>query len=171
MKHFIILVLGSLMMVAGTNLAAEASDTLPEPTGRVVLSVTGAIERTNGKGQADFDREMLEAIGMVEVETTTPFTSGSTVFRGVLARDLLRHVGANGRQIEAAAIDLYKVQIPVDDFERFDVLIALEADGKKLRVRDHGPAWVVYPWSHHAELANEVYSRRSIWQMNAINVQ
>ncbi len=171
MKHLAILILGGLMMIAGTSLPSEASDPLPKPNGRVVLSVTGTIERTNGEGQADFDREMLEEIGMTEVKTTTPFTSGATVFRGILARDLLRHVGASGQRIEAAAIDLYKVQIPVDDFERFDVLIALEADGKKLRVRDHGPTWIVYPWSHHAELANEIYSRRSIWQMNTIEVQ
>jgi hypothetical protein len=160
-----------LALATGSIAPAEALNALPKPTGRVILSVTGAIERTNADGRADLDRSMLESIGMVELETTTPFTKGSTVFRGVLARDLLRHLGATGEQIEAAAIDLYKVEIPVEDFERFDVLIALEADGKKLRVRDHGPAWIIYPWSHHEELGKEVCSRRSIWQMNAIDVQ
>ncbi|MGI9421086.1 MAG: molybdopterin-dependent oxidoreductase [Geminicoccaceae bacterium] len=160
-----------LALVLGVVMPADALTTLPKPKGRVLLSVTGAIERTNGESRADFDREMLEDIGMVEMETTTPFTEGSTVFRGVLARDLMRHLGASGEEIEAAAIDLYKVRIPLEDFERFDVLIALEADGKKLRVRDHGPAWIIYPWSQNEELSKEVYSRRSIWQMNAIEVQ
>lgn len=160
-----------LALVLGLVMPAEALTTLPKPKGRILLSVTGAIERTNGENRADFDREMLEAIGMVEMETTTPFTEGSTLFRGILARDLMRHLGARGKEIEAAAIDLYKVRIPVEDFERFDVMIALEADGKKLRVRDHGPAWIIYPWAHDEVLAKEVYSRRSIWQMNAIDVQ
>ncbi len=161
----------TLVLAAISPHQAEALNALQKPSGRVVLSVTGAIERTNADRRADLDREMLESIGMVELETTTPFTEGSTVFRGVLARDLLRHLGATGSQIQAAAIDLYKVQIPVDDFERFDVLIAIEADGKKLRIRDHGPAWIIYPWSQHEELGKEIYSRRSIWQMNAIDVQ
>ena len=160
-----------LVLAAISSNPAEALNALQKPSGRVVLSVTGAIERMNADGRADLDREMLESIGIVELETTTPFTEGSTVFRGVLARDLLRNLGATGEQVEAAAVDLYKVNIPVEDFERFDVLIALEADGKKLRVRDHGPAWVIYPWSQHKELGKEIYSRRSIWQMNAIDVQ
>ena len=160
-----------LFIAAVASGPAAALNALHKPEGRIILSVTGAIENTNADGRADFDRAMLESIGMVELETTTPFTDGSTVFRGVLARDLMRHLGATGRMIEAGAIDLYKVEIPVDDFERFDVLIALEADGKKLRVRDHGPAWIVYPWSRHEELGKEIYSRRSIWQMNTIDVR
>ena len=170
MRSLYVALFGFLFAAVTPN-PAEALSALQKPSGRVILSVTGAIERTNADGRADFDRAMLESIGIVELETTTPFTEGSAVFRGVLARDLLRHLGATGEQIEASAIDLYKVQIPVEDFERYDVLIALEADGKKLRVRDHGPAWVIYPWSQHKELGKEVYSRRSIWQMNAIEVQ
>ncbi|MGI9509148.1 MAG: oxidoreductase [Geminicoccaceae bacterium] len=160
-----------LALVFGATTQAGAFSSLPKPKGRVLLSVTGAIERTNVEGRAELDRDMLEEIGMVEIETATPFTEGSTVFRGILARDLMRHLGASGAEVEAGAIDLYKVRIPVEDFERFDVLIALEADGKKLRIRDHGPAWIIYPWSHHDELGKEVYSRRSIWQMNAIDVR
>ncbi len=161
----------ALLFAAMEPGSANALTALKKPSGRVILSVTGEIERTNADGRADFDRAMLESIGMVELETMTPFTEGSTVFRGILARDLLRYLGATGEQVEAAAIDLYEVTIPVEDFERFDVLIALEADGKKLRVRDHGPTWIIYPWSQHKELGKEIYSRRSIWQMNALNVQ
>ena len=161
-------IIAVLTLAAGS---AQALSTLPKPSGQVILSVTGAIERKNAGDRADFDRNMLEAIGMVEIETETPFTDGLTVFRGVLARDLLRHLGATGEQVEAGALDLYKVNIPVKDFERFDVLIALEADGRRLRVRDQGPAWVIYPWSQHEELGREIYSRRSIWQMNTLDVQ
>lgn len=170
MRLTITIIIGFLLVAMGPG-SAVALTALKKPSGRVILSVTGEIERTNGEGRADFDRAMLESIGMVELETETPFTEGSTVFRGVLARDLLRYLGSTGEQAEAAAIDLYEVTIPIEDFERFDVLIALEADGKKLRVRDHGPTWIIYPWSQHEELGKEIYSRRSIWQMNAINIQ
>ena len=171
MMRALYVILFGLLFAAIAPGPANALKALKKPSGRVILSVTGDIERTNVDGRADLDRAMLESIGMVELETTTPFTEGSTVFRGILARDLLRHLGATGEQAAASAIDLYEVTIPVEDFERFDVLIALEADGKKLRVRDHGPTWIIYPWSHHKELGKEIYSRRSIWQMNAINVR
>lgn len=151
--------------------SAEALSSLKKPSGPIILSVTGKIERTNAEGRADLDLALLESIGMVEIKTKTPFTEGPKVFRGVLARDLLRYLGASGAQIEAAAINLYKVKIPTEDFERYDVLFAVEVDGKRLRVRDQGPSWIVYPWSYHEELDREIYSRRSIWQMNAIDVR
>jgi len=169
--RLILTLLFGLVFTMAASVSADALTALKKPSGRVILSVTGEIDRTNAEGRADFDRAMLEAIGMVELKTMTPFTEGSTVFRGILARDLLRYLGATGSQVEAAAIDLYEVTIPIEDFEQFDVLIALEADGKKLRVRDHGPTWIIYPWSQHKELGKEIYSRRSIWQMNTINVQ
>ncbi len=164
------IVCGLVMAVAGIS-SAQALTALPRPKGKVLLSVGGQIERTNTDGRAEFDRAMLEEIGMVELETETPYTEGKKVFRGVLARDLLRHVGAAGDQAEATAINLYKVTIPTEDFERFDVLIALEADGKKLRVRDQGPAWVIYPWSQHKQLDRKTYNQRSIWQLTSIDIQ
>lgn len=161
----------ALALGLGWSPPADAFSALPKPSGRVLLTVTGAIERTNAEGRAELDRKTLEAIGLVELKTRTPFTEGETAFRGVLARDLLRYLGARGSQIEASAIDLYHVDIPTEDFDRFDVLIALEANGKELRVRDHGPAWIVYPWSQHDELSKDIYSRRSIWQMTTIDVR
>ena len=161
----------ALVLALAVSPASALNAALPKPSGRVLLTVTGAIEHTNAEGRAELDRETLESIGMVELETRTPFTKGTSVFRGVLVRDLLRYLGASGLQIEAGALDLYKVTIPIEDFERFDVLIALEANGKKLRVRDHGPAWIIYPWSQHEELDRELYQGRSIWQMISIDVQ
>lgn len=151
--------------------SADALSSLKKPSGSIILSVTGNIERTNAEGRADLDWALLESIGMVEIKTKTPFTDKPKVFRGVLARDLLQYLGASGTQIEAAAINLYKVEVPIEDFERFDVLFAVEVDGKRLRIRDQGPSWIVYPWSHHEELDREIYSRRSVWQMNAIDVR
>jgi len=38
-------------------------------------------------------------------------------------------------------------------------------------VRKKGPMWVVFPWSDHPEIANEVYYARSIWQLKRIAVE
>ena len=167
---FMAIVFGLTMAIAGLT-GAQAFTALPKPEGRVILSLGGQIERTNAGTRAEFDRKMLEEIGLVELETETPYTDGKKVFRGVLARDLLRHVGATGDHVEATAINLYKVDIPIEDFERFDVLIALEVDGKRLRVRDQGPAWVIYPWSQHQHLDSKTYNQRSIWQLASIDIR
>ena len=69
-------------------------DPLPPPDGEVVLTVTGKISNTNAEDAADFDRAMLEGIGLWTIETTTPWTDGRQSYVGVLARDLLLAVGA-----------------------------------------------------------------------------
>ena len=92
-------------------------------------------------------------------------------FRGVRMQDLLRHVGARGKTIEATALDLYKVAIPMSDFDNEDVILALEIDGRKLRVRDRGPAWIIYPFSSRPDLDNEIIHSRSIWQLVSLNVR
>ncbi len=151
--------------------AITVASQIEKPTGRVVLTITGHIQRTNSEDGAEFDREMLEALGMVELETETPFIDSQTVFRGVRMRDLLDFVGAQGTKVEAVALDLYKVEIPVTDFEQSDVILALEADGKKLRVRDRGPAWIIYPFSDDPSLDNEVIHSRCVWQLVSLDVR
>ena len=51
------------------------------------------------------------------------------------------------------------------------MLLATTWKGKVMTVRDKGPIWVVYPVDQHAELADEMYSSRSIWQLTKLTVQ
>ncbi|MEO1018294.1 MAG: molybdopterin-dependent oxidoreductase [Pseudomonadota bacterium] len=152
--------------------ATQTSESLPQPAGRVILTITGNIGNTNSEKGAEFDREMLEAIGMVDITTETPFIPGETVFRGVRMSDLMRVVGANGTEVEAAALDLYTSKLPIADFEKHDVILALEANGRKLRVRDRGPSWIMYPFSSDpAALDNEVIHSRCVWQLVSLDVR
>ena len=151
--------------------AISAASSISKPTGRVLLTIKGNIQHTNSEAGAEFDRKMLEEIGLVELVTETPFIEGQTVFRGVRMRDLLRLVGARGTRVEAAALDLYKVDIPIDDFEQHDVILALEANGRKLRVRDRGPSWIIYPFSADPALNNEVIHSRCVWQLVSLEVR
>lgn len=142
-----------------------------EPTGRVILEVAGAIDHTNGDNIMRYDRPMLEALGLRDIVTETPWTDGPATFTGVLARDLLANVGATGTTIFAIALNDYGVEIPITDFETFDVILALRKDGEYLTVRDRGPLWVIYPWSDFTDLQNELYYSRSIWQLRTLDVR
>lgn len=149
----------------------SASLAQEQPSGRVILEVSGAISNFNGDNIMRYDLEMLEALGLHEITTDTPWTDGPVTFRGVLARDLLADVGATGTQIEAIALNDYSVEIPVMDFDSYGVILALQKDGEYLTVRDRGPLWVIYPWSDVTDLQNELYYSRSIWQLRAIDVR
>ncbi len=150
---------------------ALAVEPLPQPSGRVILTISGAIENTNGGGVARFDRAMLERLGITEINTSTSWTDGVKRFEGVLARDLLEAVGASGDRASARALNDYAIEIPFSDFESYDVLIAFRMDGVALTPRDKGPLWIVYPRDERPELRNQKIDAKWIWQLVRLDIQ
>lgn len=139
--------------------------------GPAVLTVTGAIERFNADRSFRFDRPMLESLGITKLKTSTAWTAEPAVFEGVLARDLLQAVGAQGREVMASALNDYVVQIPTEDFYRYPVLLAMKMDGEYLKVRDKGPIWIVYPRDQYPELNNPLTDKKWIWQLSQLEVR
>lgn len=148
---------------------AKAVGNFPPPTGKVLLIAKGAITLTNVGAEAHLDREGLESIGMTKIVTRTPWTRGETVFEGVLARDVMRVLGATGKTAQAIAANDYKVTIPLTDFERYDVLLATRIDGKRLSLRTRGPIWIIYP--DDADILDREREERMIWQLVELRIQ
>ncbi|MFO1055363.1 MAG: molybdopterin-dependent oxidoreductase [Dongiaceae bacterium] len=151
--------------------AARAAEPLPPPSGPVILTVSGAIDRTNAPGRAEFDRAMLEALGVSQLTTSTDWTDGKPVFAGVLASKLLTAVGAHGSTAVATALNDYQITIPLDDLTRYPVLLALTMNGTQLTARDKGPVWVVYPRDDYAELRSPQINDRWIWQLRSLEIR
>jgi hypothetical protein len=167
------LILSSVSLVlAGQKARAGSSlGALPTPVGSVVLTVTGSIGRTDGSGRVELDLATLEGLGLHELTTWTPWTNGEAEFSGVLARHLLSALDARGSEAVGTALNDYESIIPIDDFDRYDVLLATRMNGGLLRIRDKGPIWIIYPWSQYPELDDEVTRRKSVWQLNHLHVR
>ena len=164
--------LSTLWLGAGPPASRPAgAQELGVPEGRVILTISGRIDRTNGKGVAEFDRAMLEAMPFTTVETMTPWTDAVARFEGPLARDLMKRVDARGSRVLATAINDYAVDIPMEDFDRYPVILAMKKNGEVLHTRSKGPLWVIYPWSDRPELRNEVVYGRSIWQIKGMVIR
>ena len=162
---------GGALGLVGPGAWGQPHDALPGPAGRVILTVTGTIGRTNRPNRAEFDLAMLEQLDLRELTTWTPWTDGPVDFEGVLARSLMRAVEARGNEVVATALNDYRCTIPVEDFNRYDVLLATRMNGAPLQVRDKGPIWVIYPWSEHPELNDMVTRRKSVWQLSRLHVR
>lgn len=146
-------------------------DMLVDPAEEIVLTMTGNIGLTNRDGPAVFDQAMLDALPRTVLETRTVVTDGVKRFDGFLMRDLLDHVGAEGEIVTARALNDYVIDIPMADFERFDVLVATHMDGERLLPSDKGPLWIVYPRDAHAELQDIRYDYRWVWQLVELEVR
>lgn len=161
----------ALLAAAIAAVPAAMAASLPRPTGKVILKVTGDVANRNAPDGAEFDLRMLDELGIVDVVTHTPWTKGERRFSGVLVSRLLDAVGAGGETVKAVALNDYSIDIPSSDFAAYGAVVATRLDGKPLRVRDKGPLWVVYPWSQHPEIDNVQYHGRSIWQVKQLDVR
>jgi hypothetical protein len=168
MSRLVRFVVLALCLVAGHGARSEP---LPVPSGPVLLTVTGAIANRNSPEGARFDRAMLEALGMVELKTSTPWTDGVPTFRGVPMARLLDAVGAFGKTLHATAANSYAIDLDAAEMRRYPILLALEQDGRQLRLRDRGPIWVILPRDQYAELQSKSQDLKWIWQVRSIEVR
>ena len=164
--------IGLLAGVAGVaRVAVSQAETLPTPTEKPILTISGKIGTTNKEGTAQFDRPMLEALGMDTVETTTPWYTGPVKFEGVSLAKLLKQVGAAGERISIVALNDYSSEIPMEDVTRYNVILAVKRNGEYMPVRDKGPLFIIYPFDSNPELKSQTYYSRSVWQVAKIVVK
>jgi hypothetical protein len=151
----------SALAVAPPVLSAE-----PGPVReKFLLTIGGLIRNKDGDGLSKFSRSSLETLGVRSFTTRTPWYSEPVSFEGVPMRKLLGEVGAYGSKVIATALNDYTTEIPLADFERFDVLLALKRDGNYMPVRDKGPLFIVYPYDTDPRLQSQMYYGRSAWQV------
>ena len=168
--------LGFVTAAGGAGMAGDVLAAGLDPAqGRALLTVTGLIGHSNttvdGAPAAVLDRAQLEGLGQITISTTSDYTDGVTAFTGPLARDVMALVGARGMVVKAVAANDYMTEIPLSDFENYDVVLAMSANGTRLRLRDKGPIWVVYPRDQHPELADPSFNTRWIWQLVKIDIR
>jgi hypothetical protein len=172
MRSFLLPTLLIILLAVTVPFASSVTGTsLQEPRDSPILTISGKIRVTN-KGQvALFDRAMLESLGLETIETTTPWFKGLVKFEGVPLSRLLETVGAAGDKIVATAINDYSVTIPIEDFGKYGVILALKRNGEYMTVSNKGPSFIVYPYDRYPELHSQKFYARSAWQVTRLMVE
>lgn len=169
LSRSVLTMLALLTIMAG--MVSARADHLGAPVEKAILTISGKISVTNKGDTAQFDRPMLEALGMETVETTTPWYNGTVKFEGVSLDKLMKHVGASGERAVVVALNDYSSEIPVEDFSKYKVILALKRDGEYMPVRDKGPLFVIYPFDSNPELKSQTFYGRSVWQVAKIIIK
>jgi hypothetical protein len=164
-----VLFVALLLVPAGAAAAAE----LAAPQGAVVLTVAGNIENANRppfdadrdlflkyhdrgfERAAAFDREMLESLGMQEIEIAWEGGPAPVRLAGPRLKDLVAAVGGRGAAVTVLALDGYASEIAWDDLQALDWIVALSQDGRPLGLGQRGPLWVVYSYPDGRPLTAE----------------
>lgn len=133
-----------------------------------ILTVDGAI----GKGSSvTFTQAQLDALAQTEIKTKTPWHDGVHSFTGPKLRLVLDTVEAKGANITAHALNDYSADLPVEDADKYGVILATRMDGQLLPVRDKGPIFIIYPYDSDPVLQHDVYYTRSVWQVDKLTLK
>jgi hypothetical protein len=158
----------AVIVCAALVFAGVASAQTVQPgVGKPILTVTGKVSGET----VTFDRESLEALGLVTVETKTPWYDHVVKFEGVSLEKLMEKVGAKGEKVVAVALNDYSSEIPIEDFAKYKTILALKRDGQYMPVRDKGPLFVIYPYDSQPELKSHKFYSRSVWQVTRLEVK
>lgn len=169
MKKCNVLALIVLGMFAFSSVQAQ---TLPTPKGKVILTVMGNIKNTNTTEKtAQFDREMLMNLEVVELNTKTPWSEGVDVYRGPLLRSLMSTVGASEGMLSITALNDYSASVPSADGNEYNLILAMDMNGEPMTIRKKGPLFLLYPFDENPSLNNEIIHNRSVWQIKSITVE
>jgi hypothetical protein len=167
LRHGLAVICLNLLVAA----PAAYADSLAAPKGKVVLTLSGKVGKTNAPGKAEFDMAMLEALPQQSFSTKTPWYKEARKFTGPLLRDVLAAAGASGKTLKAVALNDYKVELPLEDATRYGVVLARLLDDAPMAVRDKGPLFIIYPFDSDAALRSERYYARAAWQLKIIEVE
>lgn len=126
---------------------------------------------TGSSGSVTFDRNQLEAMGLVSIKTSTPWNEGVVNFEGVPMALLLEKAKAQGATATVIALNDYSVDIPTSDFTKFGTILAVKRNGAYMPIDDQGPFFVMYPFDSNPILQGQPYHGRAVWQVKAISVK
>lgn len=160
----------SLALVTTLGAGFLNADELGQPEGTVLLTVDGAIDFANSPEGLQFDLAMLDALENIEFETTTVWTDGPQVFRGVPISVLLEAVGVSSGTMIATALNEYQIEWQVSEAHESGAVIATRRNGQTMSVRDKGPLWIVFPYDSDPEFRKEAVYAHSIWQLAKISI-
>ena len=151
--------------------AAYAVCSLPQPAGPIILTVEGQVQKCNSGLEVRFDMAMLEALPKTEVKTQNPWEQGVVTYEGVLFRDLLDYVDANGTVMSITALNDFRASLDIADTRTIDIVLAYKRNGEYMPVREKGPLFVVFPFTDNPALSVEFRFAQSVWQVTRITVK
>jgi hypothetical protein len=173
--------LGAAAAAGAFPLAGQAASLPALPAGPALLTVTGAISRTN-RGPFDpvldqmmhkhgvgfrkayaFDDAALRALPALTIRPTLEYDSKAHALRGPLLLDLLAQAGAtltDKTVLVLRAVDGYNVELPLAQARARRFIAATHVDGKPMPLGGLGPLWAVYDADRVPEMAAQPLAQR-----------
>lgn len=139
--------------------AGPAPRTVPRPPPTLTLG--------SGTAQRVLTLDQLRALPSVTYRVEHPQLGRSFTYKGVMLRDLAELGGFGGQDMRLYASNGYLALIRAREYMNAPIMVAYEADGHAITVRDKGPLTVVLP-PEPARYRTSAYSGAWVWYVNRL---
>lgn len=174
-------------IIAGLGASAHAASakltthTILQPSGPAILTIAGAIERSN-RGPTDpvidqmmhkqnvqferafaFDLAALQQLPAVTINPTLEYDSKPHQLRGPRLAAVLDMLGADKAaetQIVFHSVDGYMPQLSFSQLRQYGYILATHIDGQPLSIGGFGPIFAIYDADRIAEQAQKPLDQR-----------
>ena len=192
-RHF--LGAAALACSAPVFAAAEAARRGSTPQGPALLTITGAIGRSN-RGALDpaldqmmhkqklafarayaMDFAALAALPAQTIRPTLEYDGKAHTLRGPLLAEVLAQAGArpgDAAKVVLRAVDGYAAALDMRQVRAWKLIVATHLDGKPMPLGGLGPLWAVYDADRVPEMAKRPLNERfgaCPWALYHIEVQ
>lgn len=157
-----------MIAMLGTAILLLFALPIGEAAAEPVLTVTRLGDPHSAR---EFDIPDLEALGVEDVVTTTPWNDQPIRFSGIRMERLLELWPGEAKELRVVALNDYAATIPAEDIRRYRIILASRRAGQAMRVRDKGPLWIIYPLTDEPALNVPLSYDRMVWQVTSIDVR
>ena len=153
-----------------SSASISRGDSIPAPTGEVILTLMGDLEVTNSGDTLRLDMPTLEGFGLVKYTVNDPWLEATNSYTGVLMSDLSKVLGASGAStsIRITALDDYSVDIRLVDVEKWPILLATRINGEYMDIENSGPTRVIYPHDTFPDIDKVETKTQWIWNIKSV---
>ena len=180
-RQFLSTATTSILAALGTSAYAATTKSTTHSSGPVVLTIAGAIERSN-RGPTDavidqmmhkqnvqferafaFDLAALEKLPQITINPTLEYDSKPHQLRGPHLAAVLDMLGANKdaeTQIVFHSVDGYMPQLSFSQLRQSGYILATHIDGQPMAIGGFGPIFAIYDADRIAEQAQKPLNQR-----------
>ena len=163
---------GKLLSTGETNLGiSTASITEPtklEPRHDTLLNIQAA-NNSGCNNTIELNDEKLLALPQQQFVTHHSWSSEAESFSGPLLQDVLATTCNNTKKLKLTALNDYAIDMDFTEVKKYQPIVALSVNGKRLSVREKGPLWVMLPLDDH-KLNDQSMDGMMIWQLSDITI-
>ncbi len=129
------------------------------------------IELPNGE-RNELSFEYISSLPSKSVKTHLPWFTGEETFTGVSLESLILSYHNQGmpKTVNVRALNDYAIDIKGEDITVYQPILAYLKDGKRMKIRDKGPYWLIYSLKDHPSIDNSNYHSQMVWQIETIKI-